>query len=133
MCRVRPRSRRRAVRRARLLTKADGIVILALLLGAGLGFLLAPKPSRPTRCEIRTAQGTSWLELPAATVLRLRGPVGVTKVVVSGMTVRIADSDCPARICVRTGIISRAGQMVVCVPNRVAVRLDGGGLDAIAR
>ena len=37
-------------------------------------------------------------------------------------------SDCPDKICVNTGYVSRAGQTAVCLPNRTAIRIrtDGG-------
>ena len=53
---------------------------------------------------------------------------------ISGKTVRFASSDCPDQVCVRTGTLTRAGQIAVCLPNRVVVRLVGAGqeVDAIA-
>ena len=32
-------------------------------------------------------------------------------------------SDCPDKICVKTGYISQPGQMAVCLPNRTAVKI----------
>ena len=32
-------------------------------------------------------------------------------------------SDCPDKICINTGYISHPGQMAVCLPNRVAIRI----------
>jgi hypothetical protein len=42
--------------------------------------------------------------------------------------VRIIESTCPDKICVRTGWISRPGQSIVCLPNRVVVRIEGSGI-----
>jgi hypothetical protein len=39
--------------------------------------------------------------------------------------VRVTESTCPDKICVRTGWISRPGQSIVCLPNRVVVRIEG--------
>lgn len=36
---------------------------------------------------------------------------------------------CPRGICWRTGWISRTGQMIVCLPNRMTVTLEGGETD----
>ncbi|MDR1664988.1 MAG: NusG domain II-containing protein [Clostridiales bacterium] len=36
-------------------------------------------------------------------------------------------SDCPDKICVRTGFLSRAGQTAVCLPNKVSLRIVGAG------
>ncbi|NPV53348.1 MAG: NusG domain II-containing protein [Firmicutes bacterium] len=38
--------------------------------------------------------------------------------------IRIAESNCPEQVCVRTGWISRPGQSIICVPNRVMVYIN---------
>lgn len=48
---------------------------------------------------------------------------------VSGGKVSICDSDCPTQDCVRSGAISRPGRVLVCLPNRLELRLVGGGQD----
>lgn len=50
--------------------------------------------------------------------------------------VRVIAADCPTQDCVRTGIISRSGQSIVCLPARIIVQLtggepDSGGVDAV--
>ena len=47
-------------------------------------------------------------------------------------------SDCPDKICVKTGYISRAGQTAACLPNRVIIRITskesgGDGADIVIR
>ena len=56
---------------------------------------------------------------------RFAGPRGDTIVAISGRTVRVVDSPCPDKICVAAGSISRAGQFIACLPNRVSVSLEG--------
>lgn len=41
----------------------------------------------------------------------------------------VAESDCPTLDCVRTGVISRAGQSIVCLPGRIVVTLVGTQTD----
>ncbi|MCL1873213.1 MAG: NusG domain II-containing protein [Clostridiales bacterium] len=51
----------------------------------------------------------------------------------NGQAVMIA-ADCPDKVCLKTGPISRQGQLICCLPNQILVRLSGGqeeGLDAI--
>ena len=40
-------------------------------------------------------------------------------------------SDCADAICVRTGMISRCGESIVCVPLGVCVTIEGYGLDGV--
>lgn len=60
---------------------------------------------------------------------------GITNVIeISGTEVRFARSSCHDQVCVRTGKLTRAGQMAVCLPTRVSVRILGTDMqvDAIA-
>lgn len=42
---------------------------------------------------------------------------------------RVLSSDCPTQDCVHTGIITRRGQSIVCLPARIIIRLEGGAAD----
>ena len=44
--------------------------------------------------------------------------------------VAVTDSDCPTQDCVHTGVITRAGQSIVCLPAQVVVHLEGAASDA---
>lgn len=44
--------------------------------------------------------------------------------------VAVTDSDCPTQDCVHTGVITRAGQSIVCLPAQVVVHLEGTAPDA---
>lgn len=57
----------------------------------------------------------------------------------AGVTLRVEDgcvyaphAECPDLVCVRSGKISKPGQAIVCVPNRVSVEIKGESeVDAI--
>ena len=47
--------------------------------------------------------------------------------------VYVAGSDCPDKVCIKTGKISKQGEAIICVPNRVSIKISGNGeIDAIA-
>lgn len=50
---------------------------------------------------------------------------GHNTIVLDGLTARMAGADCRDQVCVRTGMLSRAGQAAVCLPNRVVLKLVG--------
>ncbi|MGI6201214.1 MAG: NusG domain II-containing protein [Christensenellales bacterium] len=57
-------------------------------------------------------------------------------VVVSGGEVYMESADCPDQLCVRQGRRHRAGEQIICLPNQVAVIIEGatdGGVDAVAQ
>lgn len=58
---------------------------------------------------------------------------GHNVIVLSGRTAAMQSADCRDQVCVRTGTLTHAGQVAVCLPNRVVLRLTGdtGEIDAI--
>ena len=63
------------------------------------------------------------------------GGIKLTVVIENG-AVYVKSSDCHDAICVDTGKINKTGQVIVCAPAMVAIRIDGeaeGGYDAVVR
>ena len=58
---------------------------------------------------------------------------GHNVIVLSGRTAAMQSADCRDQVCVRTGTLTRAGQVAVCLPNRVVLRIAGetSEIDAI--
>lgn len=58
---------------------------------------------------------------------------GHNVIVLSGKSARMESADCRDQVCVRTGTLTRAGQVAVCLPNRVVLKIVGetGEIDAI--
>ncbi len=58
-------------------------------------------------------------------------------VVISGGTVTVTEASCKNQVCVRHAGISRSGESIVCLPNRLVVRIgsgssgEGGGYDSV--
>lgn len=118
-----------------LLTGADRIVLYVLV---GLGLVLLLAPHRDTRFRRVFVEGPGGqreiVGLNEERTLDVDGPLGTTRVVVSGGAVRIVSSPCPRGICVAIGPIDSPGESAVCVPNRVVVRVVGGSAtDATTR
>lgn len=73
------------------------------------------------------------LSLSEERTVEVRGPAGITRVEVKGGRVRVADSPCPNKLCVRQGWTERGA--IICLPNRVVVTIGGdaeGGVDAVS-
>jgi hypothetical protein len=67
--------------------------------------------------------------------LEVRGWQGESVLEIRDGRVRMVESACPDKLCVRTGWISRPGESIVCLPNRVVLEImaSGGGPDAVNR
>ncbi len=61
----------------------------------------------------------------------------VNTVQIRGGQVRMVSASCPNRLCVRHNAVSRPGEQIVCLPNRVTLTLtaeeEKEAVDAIAR
>ena len=69
-------------------------------------------------------------------IWEVTGPLGTTRIEFRTGEVRILSSPCPLKICQRAGWIGAAGEILVCLPNEVLVRLPegpAGDLDAVSR
>lgn len=48
---------------------------------------------------------------------------------IAGGAVTVIESNCPSQDCVHSGTISRSGESIICLPNRLVIRLAGGSGD----
>lgn len=69
----------------------------------------------------------SELSLSENTTITVEGYQGGSNVVsiIDGKAY-VSEADCPDKICVKTGGISRAGEAIVCLPHRVVVEIKSG-------
>lgn len=65
------------------------------------------------------------LSLSESRSINVKGPVGITRICIEKGQVWIADAPCPHKMCQRTGKISRAGSVIICVPNKILVEVKG--------
>jgi hypothetical protein len=112
--------------------------VLGILL-AGVFALVMPKTAGglPARAEVESSgKAAANLDLALDGVSEVVGPLGVTRLEVLGGRVRVLSSPCPRQSCRHGGWIGSAGEMLVCLPNEVVVRLPGrlpGAPDALTR
>lgn len=111
-----------------------GVVALSLLL-IWQGFSGAATGDRKA---VVSVNGKQVREIPlgeGGQELVVRGYQGESRLEVDGVRVRMVDSACPDKLCVRTGWISRPGESIVCLPNRVVIEVVGEreGPDVVSR
>lgn len=46
-------------------------------------------------------------------------------ILVENGRIRFEESDCPDKICVKTGWLSEKGDMAVCIPNSTLIKIEG--------
>lgn len=56
----------------------------------------------------------------------IKGESGINiSLVIEKNGVYVKSSDCPDKVCEKTGKISRSGQSIICMPGKVSITLDG--------
>jgi len=68
--------------------------------------------------------------------LRLESAAGYNVLQVGSQGIRIVESDCHNQDCVHTGMQSRPGSIIACLPHRLLIRLSGekgAEFDAVSR
>ena len=115
----------------RRMTLADCLVVVLLLLTAlaGIGLVAAQPPGQ------RVVAGDGERVLFVAPLdqprdVELDGPLGTTRLVIEQQGARIVASPCALKVCMGMGPARRPGDLLVCLPNRVLVQIEGEAEDA---
>ena len=66
--------------------------------------------------------------------ITIEGKHSTNIVTIADGSVTMAKSTCKNQVCVRHGAIAATGESIICLPNRVVVRIEGkgGGYDAVS-
>ena len=118
--------------------KNDILLIAAVLVLAAGALLWQQLSKQPGAEAVVTVDGAEVWRAPLAKEAQWDyigddGQVG-NRVVIEDGTVRVDSADCPDKVCVNTGRIRSDGEMIVCLPHKLIVRVIGasGGVDAVA-
>ena len=105
--------------------------LLAALVCCCLWFLL--RQDGGTVIVEQNGQETARYALSEDRTVRIEGEGGYNLLVIEGGEVYLSEADCPTQLCMKTGKIRYAGQSIVGLPHKLAVRIKGGasGLDAV--
>lgn len=112
--------------------RRDALVALAVALLAAVTALLfyLPKTQNGHLTAVITQHGqvvrrVALSGMDKEQVIELDDGTYHLTVRVSADGAYVSHSDCPTQECVRTGVIRRAGQSIVCLPAQVVVYLEG--------
>lgn len=117
-------------------SKYDLIIIaVALLLALSVFLFTLPKNSEGRLYAEISKNGELLCSLPLDTdaEYKVKGKY-VNVIKIENSSAYFSSATCPNNECVRTGKLSKAGQLAVCLPNAVSLRIVGGkrDVDAIA-
>ena len=75
-------------------------------------------------CVFVDSEVYKTLSLSENTTINIETEYGKTTVVVKDGEVFIKEADCPNKLCQKSAI-SKSGQSIVCLPNRVSILIEG--------
>ncbi len=101
-----------------------------ILIGAPGGSLKAG-----SYIEVHTVDGSSVISLKKDATHIVKGPLGAAKIIIEDGQARMESAPCPLKICEAMGPIKNAGETILCLPNRISIKVTGGEgeLDAVSR
>lgn len=108
-------------------TVAD-IVLIVLLLLIGLSVFLCIEIFREPGAVVRVyVDGEAVAEYPLSSDGEYSLNGGSNILVIEGGEAYVRYATCPDGLCIGQGKISRTGEQIVCLPNRVMVEVFGAG------
>ncbi len=109
----------------KLVTKRD-IAVLAVLALFAIALLLFFKFGlKDGRTALISVDGRDYMTVSLDKDDEITLDNGV-KIIVSDGKIGFAESDCPDLVCVHTGMLSKAGDVAACVPNKTVISVSGG-------
>ena len=107
----------------------DLVLVGVLLIAAVLALiLLRNRQEKETGSNavvtVRTADGEAIYPLNKDGVFSLNG--GTNTLVIENGEAWVSEADCPDKICMGMGKISKNGEFIACLPNQVIIVVEGG-------
>ncbi len=115
----------------KLFCKRDFIFIALVFLIALLSFLFLPREKGET-VEI-SVNGKAVFSSPLGKAFEKKLDCGVT-IKCDGESAYFLHSDCPDKVCIKTGKLSVTGQWAACLPNGTVLKIIGedGSADTVS-
>lgn len=112
----------------------DWIIILLAVLIAGFALFISLSGEEGAYVIIETPSAEYRYSLEKDRDIAVEGELGEFLLRIEDGRLRALESACPAQICVHREWISRAGDSIICVPNRIVARIvaeDEEAVDAV--
>ena len=112
----------------------DGLVLVLLVALTVLSPRLVPVPSRGDSLLVRAGGSVSRIALDDEGRHTVKGPLGEASIVIRDGQAWLENAPCPLKICEGMGPVKKAGDVIICIPNRIYIRVGGKEkVDAVSR
>ena len=110
--------------------RADLLLIAALLLTAALLLFWQIRTRQQGARAVVYVNGVEEasypLDVPIKVRLETEDGSSFNELVIGDGTADVTDAGCPDKLCVHMHPISHTGESIICLPNRLEVRIEGG-------
>lgn len=111
----------------KLLTRGDKILIISIAVFGLMSFFFISQLQSAGEFVIVSVDGVEQYHGALSTndTITVHGNIGRSIIEIQGGKVRMLHSDCPTKVCVRSGAIHQQGEVIVCAPNKVLIQITG--------
>ena len=113
----------------------DLILIAVLLAAAGIAFgiIQLGKKSGGYAVVVQDGKEVATYPLNVDTSVTINSPTGFNTLVIKDGKADVTDADCPDKLCVNQHSISYDGETIVCLPNKLVVKIVSEALTSSRR
>ena len=113
--------------------KKDFIIMAIILaLSAIIGICIFLLPQSGKYAEVLVDGNSVYITpLTSNQTYTIEGISGQNYLVIENGEAFLSDATCPDKLCVNMGKISKSGQSIICLPNKVIVRIIDKAEDAV--
>ncbi len=109
----------------KIIKRRDAILFLVLMiLGAG-SFILIKNNLKPGNEAEVYVDGSlvQTIDMTRDDIYLFDTLYGTNTVVVEGGEIRVSEADCPDKICMNMGGVSRSGETITCLPHKLVIEV----------
>ncbi|MGB9681867.1 MAG: NusG domain II-containing protein [bacterium] len=110
-----------------LIKRKDLVIISSLFALIFLTYLFNSFKSILGTTVIIQVSGKETIRLPLNRdkTIKVQGPLGESIIEIKNRKVRMLFSPCPDKLCMKQGWIDKTSQSIICVPNRIIIKIEG--------
>ena len=89
-----------------------------------------------TQLLVQTPDGVYAYDMAKDRIIEAKGELGISRIEIASEKARFLESPCRNKTCVQCAPISRQGEWIACLPNKVFIHIEtdsSGGVDAMAQ
>ena len=115
------------------MTFSDKLVVIFLIVSAVASMIVSGifMPNQRGERVVITVDGEEYAsynfsEIDETKTIEINTDYGMNTVEITKDSVRVTEADCPDKLDVKEGAISKANEMIICLPNRLMIEIEGG-------